>query len=93
MAAHDADGDAETGLAKVFMHGRSQAVRLPKAFRVPGKVVRVRRVGRTVVLEPLDFDIEAWRAEMSRYRDVPFMEDGREQPPMPEDDDELPFDR
>ncbi len=24
--------------AKLFMHGRSQAVRLPKEFRMPGKV-------------------------------------------------------
>jgi thiol:disulfide interchange protein DsbD len=28
--------------AKIFMHGRSQAVRLSKAFRLPGKEVRVR---------------------------------------------------
>ena len=27
----------ETGTAKIFMHGRSQAVRLPKEFRLPGK--------------------------------------------------------
>ncbi len=27
---------AETGTAKIFKHGRSQAVRLPKEFRLPG---------------------------------------------------------
>jgi hypothetical protein len=39
------DSMAETGVAKVFMHGRSQAVRLPAAFRVPGDRVRVRLSG------------------------------------------------
>jgi hypothetical protein len=34
----------------------------------------------------LDFDVEAWLAELARYRHIPFMEEGREQPPMPKDD-------
>lgn len=73
--------------AKLFKHGGSQAVRLPKAFRLPGTEVRVRRVGRGVLLEPLEFDAEAWLAALARFEDVPFMEEGREQPPMPDDDD------
>ncbi len=36
--------------AKLFMHGRSQAVRLPKEFRLPGKEVLVSRDGDKVVL-------------------------------------------
>jgi antitoxin VapB len=36
--------------AKIFMHGRSQAVRLPKEFRFEGDEVYVRRVGDEVVL-------------------------------------------
>lgn len=36
--------------AKLFMHGRSQAVRLPKEFRFEGVEVYVRRVGDDVVL-------------------------------------------
>ena len=39
--------------AKLFMHGRSQAVRLPKEFRFEGTEVRVSKVGDKVVLEPL----------------------------------------
>ena len=73
--------------AKMFMHGRSQAVRLPKEFRLPGKEVRVSRVGKGVLLEPIEFDVDAWLARLDSYRDVPFMEDGREQPEMPPDDD------
>ena len=77
---------AANAKAKLFMHGRSQAVRLPKEFRLPGKEVRVRRLGRGVLLEPLEFDVKSWLAALNRYRHVPFMEKGREQPPMPEDD-------
>ena len=40
--------------AKLFMHGRSQAVRLPKEFRFEGKEVRVSRIGDKVILEPME---------------------------------------
>ena len=36
--------------AKLFAHGRSQAVRLPKEFRFEGTQGFVRRVGADVVL-------------------------------------------
>jgi len=36
--------------AKLFNHGGSQAVRLPKEFRFEGTEVHVRRVGMEVVL-------------------------------------------
>lgn len=78
---------ADTGIAKIFKHGRSQAVRLPLAFRLPGDRVRVRRVENGILLEPLAMDPVAWFAELDRFADVPFMEDGREQPAMPEDRD------
>lgn len=39
--------------AKIFANGRSQAVRLPKAFRFAGKEVSVRREGDAIVLEPI----------------------------------------
>jgi len=72
-----------TATAKVFMHGRSQAVRLPKEFRLPGKEVRVSRVGRGVLLEPIETDVDAWFARLAEYHDIPFMPEGRQQPPMP----------
>ena len=37
-------------VAKLFIHGGSQAVRLPKEFRFEGTEVHVRRVGNEVVL-------------------------------------------
>jgi antitoxin VapB len=74
---------SKTGVAKIFMHGRSQAVRLPRAFRLPGDRVRVRKVEGGILLEPLGMDVKAWFAELDRFADVPFMDEGRDQPPMP----------
>lgn len=39
--------------AKLFKNGHSQAVRLPRAFRLPGREVAIRRDGDRIVLEPL----------------------------------------
>jgi len=72
--------------AKLFKNGRSQAVRLPAEFRMPGKEVRIKRVGKSVVLDPIEFDIRGWFAKLDKYKDSPFMAEGREQPPMPDDD-------
>ncbi len=40
-------------IARVFMSGRSQAVRLPKEFRFDTDRVAIRREGHHVVLSPL----------------------------------------
>ena len=39
--------------AKLFWNGRSQAVRLPKAFRFDGDEVEIRSEGEEVVLTPV----------------------------------------
>ncbi len=39
--------------AKIFLNGRSQAVRLPKEFRFRGEEVNIRRSGQKVILEPI----------------------------------------
>jgi len=74
--------------ARLFKHGRSQAVRLPREFRLPGTEVRVRRVGRGVLLEPIErslADIEAVFAEIDRLGSEEFLPEGRPaQPPMPQ---------
>jgi antitoxin VapB len=64
-------------------------VRLPMAFRLPGDRVRERRVAGGILLEPIVTDLDAWFGELDRFADVPFMEDGRRQPPMPEPEDLL----
>jgi antitoxin VapB len=77
----------EQAKAKIFKHGRSQAVRLPKEFRLPGKEVRVRWIGRAVLLEPVESDretMEAIFAKIDREGGADFLPEGRpEQPPMP----------
>ena len=40
--------------AKLFLTGRSQAVRLPKAFRFEGQEVIIKRVSNGVLLLPQD---------------------------------------
>ena len=48
--------------AKLFTHGGSQAVRLPKEFRFDGSEVRIRKEGDKVILEPVKTDWDAvWR--------------------------------
>jgi len=78
---------AETRTAKLFKHGRSQAVRLPKEFRMAGSQVRVRRIGRGVLLEPIEHDpakVAAIFAEIDRQGGADFMPEGRpEQLAMP----------
>ena len=68
-----------TATAKIFMHGRSQAVRLPKEFRLPSKEVRVSKVGDKVILEPLEkppFDVAAWRARLDALGARDFLPEG-----------------
>jgi antitoxin VapB len=74
---------AESRIAKLFRNGRSQAVRLPHEFRFPGDRVRVRRVERGVLLEPLVTDVAEWFQELDRDDPEPFMAEGRNQPPTP----------
>jgi antitoxin VapB len=37
----------------LFLNGRSQAVRLPRDLRLPGKEVSIRRLGDGVFIEPI----------------------------------------
>lgn len=41
-----------TQLAKVFLNGRSQAIRIPKDFRVDTNEVYIEKVGDTLVIRP-----------------------------------------
>ena len=41
-----------TQVAKVFKNGRSQAIRIPKEFRVDTEEVYIEKVGNTLILKP-----------------------------------------
>ena len=66
--------------AKIFKNGSSQAVRLPKEFRLPGTEVFVRRVGDMVVLIPKKGVWKGWYENLSEFSED-FMTD-RKQPPV-----------
>ena len=78
-----------TATAKLFMHGRSQAVRLPKEFRLPGAEVKVSRIGNKVILEPIEkpaFDVKSWRARLRELGAAEFLPEGApDDPPLPPD--------
>lgn len=81
--------------AKIFTHGRSQAVRLPKEFRLPGKEVLISKIAGKVILEPIEkppFDAEAWRARLDALGAAEFLPDGlHDDPPPLGPDDEVTF--
>ncbi len=65
--------------AKVFWSGRSQAVRLPKAFRFETEEVRIRRHGQAVILEPIATDW-AWLDALVGMLDDDFAQAVNERP-------------
>ena len=71
--------------AKLFRNGGSQAVRLPREHRFPGDRVRVTKVDGGILLQPVPTDVNEWFAAMDAAGgDAPFMEEGRQQPAMPD---------
>jgi len=64
--------------ARIFMNGRSQAVRLPKEFRLPGDDVFIKRLGNIVILIAKDAPWSSLEKSLDRFTDD-FME-SREQP-------------
>lgn len=71
--------------AKLFQNGSSQAVRLPKAFRIPGDEVRVFKKGKQVILEPLETTWDSLFESLSEFPEE-FMKEGRNQPAIQERD-------
>ena len=75
----------ERKTARLFANGASQAVRLPKEFRMEGTEVRIWKEGERVVLEPLktSFSWDEWADALTKLAGDDFMHEGRQQPPMP----------
>lgn len=65
--------------AKLFVNGRSQAVRLPREFRFRGESVNIRRVGKAVVLFPDDSPWDSLYESLGMFS-PDFISDGRSQP-------------
>lgn len=69
--------------AKVFRSGNSQAVRLPKDFRLDVSEVEISREGDALILRPKPTVSQPWaslRAAVDRGFSADFLTSGREQP-------------
>ena len=65
--------------AKIFINGRSQAVRLPKKYRFEGEEVYIKKVSEGVLLLSKDRTVwDVWEKDLNKY-DTPFMTE-RNQP-------------
>ncbi len=59
--------------AKLFVNGRSQAVRLPKAYRFKGNEVFIKKVSAGVLLIPKNQSVwDIWEQDLMKYNE-PFM--------------------
>jgi antitoxin VapB len=64
-------------IAKVFINGKSQAVRLPRDYRVEGTAVYVNRIGNGIILLPMNNPWQGLLDSLGKFSDD-FMEN-REQ--------------
>jgi antitoxin VapB len=69
----------EKKIAKLFMSGRSQALRLPKDFRMDGDEVTIRKCGNTLIITPKSGQ-EEWDEWFERFNNMPGTLSEREQP-------------
>lgn len=66
--------------AKLFKNGRSQAVRLPKDFRLSGKEVAISHLGHAIVLHPIH---HSWMDVYNSMKAIPdFMDERDDLPPQ-----------
>jgi len=63
--------------AKLFKNGQSQAVRLPKEYRMEGDQVFVKKVGNTIVLIPCADPWATFRASLDKFSDDFMKERGK----------------
>jgi antitoxin VapB len=64
--------------AKLFINGRSQAVRLPKEYQFTGTEVLIQKVGDAVILLPHEKSWEIFLHGLNSFSDD-FFEEGRDQ--------------
>jgi antitoxin VapB len=74
-----AEHEVVVEIAKVFWSGRSQAVRLPKAFRIDADTVNIRRQGDAIILEPVVDEWE-WLTKLTGPLDDDFVAAVEEHP-------------
>jgi len=65
--------------AKLFQNGKSQAVRLPREFRLAGTEVYIKRQGKGVLLVPKEDPWKALEESLSMFSDD-FMSERQQDP-------------
>ena len=76
-----------TQLAKVFLNGRSQAIRIPKDFRVDSTEVYIEKVGDTLIITPKKKNHwDALSETLAQVDTSDFMQE-RVQPPLDKRED------
>ncbi len=73
----------------IFTNGQSQAVRIPKEFRLGGKQVYIKREGNCIILIPMDNPWELLIESLNEFSSD-FMANGRELLPDQEREDMFP---
>ncbi|OGT46090.1 MAG: hypothetical protein A3E82_07980 [Gammaproteobacteria bacterium RIFCSPHIGHO2_12_FULL_38_11] len=68
---------SDTHITTLFMNGQSQAVRIPKEFRMNGKKVYIKKSGNCIMLIPMDDPWKLFFEALNEFSDD-FMKDGRE---------------
>ena len=63
-------------MTKPFMSGHSQAIRIPKEYRLPDEDVFVNRIGNTITLTPRSMLWDSFEHGLQMFTDD-FMADGR----------------
>ena len=53
--------------AKLFQSGNSQAIRLPKEYRLEGESVHLNRIGNLLVIVPMD---DPWKSFVDGVREA-----------------------
>ena len=71
--------------ARLFIDGRTQAVRLPQEYQFEGESVYIHKIGDAVILVPFDKDWEVFMHGINSFSED-FMSEGR----MQGNDQDLP---
>ena len=64
--------------ARLFLNGRSQAVRIPKEYQFSGDDVYIKKVGDAVLLFPVNKECEVFLNGLNSFSED-FMSEGRSQ--------------
>ncbi|MDR1126980.1 MAG: type II toxin-antitoxin system VapB family antitoxin [Treponema sp.] len=61
--------------ARLFINGRSQAVRLPKEYQFKGENVYIQKIGDAVIIFPMDKEWETFLYGLNSFSDDYFLEE------------------